>query len=950
MSGSRDTVGGPRSQAQLSPDQWRQLESLLDVLLDTPPERRAVLFAEVSGGDPVRRAELERLVAECERAYPLLDRPAADRFAALVHTPPLQASQVLAERYHIIRELGRGGMATVYLAHDLKHGREVALKVVRSELAAALGTGRFLREIEIAARLRHPHIVPLYDSGRAAVPDAAAIGERADGIVYYVMPYEAGQSLRERLRREGPLPVADVVAILRDVCQALGYAHEHGVIHRDIKPDNVLLSGGHALVADFGVARAASEASDATMTTGAGVMLGTPAYMSPEQVAADPKVDHRADIYAVGVLAYEMLAGFPPFRGESPQEVLAAQLTQTPESIATHRPDVPRTLALLVTRCLEKKPADRWQRADAIVQALDEVPLHRDGPDSASIAAPRPLQVRDSSVGATRVTIARRLPWRRLAPAIVATLAVGGAILAVQHAGRDDRRGAEYSASPVVIGILPVKAASQSRDLDWLANGLQRQLPIELTPVLGLAVRPTETIEAALATNWSLDSIALVRKVDYFVRASLSEGGIDSVLVTVELIEGGIRSVRVGSVRVPLRGTTATVEGVGRRLAEDLRPMLGSRVREREAENRSTDSLATDLRRRAWQQRLLVRQRIVGRDIAGAERALDSATLLLVKAQRRDPSWREPRLERASLGATRALLALQRSGAPDRTVAGHFDSGIAIIDSLLQGARPDPVVLAARGRLRWQRAVFGRQDSTETQEATAAARRDLETALRLDTTLARAAADLSQILFESEARYEEAATLAERAYRLDSYMEESSQIINRLALSSLELGRDAVAADWCAEGQQRFPANPAHWGCSLDVMAWGAGRADPALAWAAHREAGRLTAPRNFSALASYAFAMAAVLARSPGIPADSARAVLARARATLSSSGEDSVTLRNALLPREAAALYRLGDSTTADSLVARMWKANPSRAGVLAQRRMLRGYVKSTAAPQSR
>jgi len=174
MRGSGDTVGGPGSEAPLSPDQWRQLESLLDVLLDTPPERRAVLFAEVSGGDPVRRAELERLVAECERAYPLLDRPAADRFAALVHTPPLQASQVVAERYRIIRELGRGGMATVYLAHDLKHGREVALKVVRSELAAALGSGRFLREIEIAARLRHPHIVPLYDSGRAPFPDAAA--------------------------------------------------------------------------------------------------------------------------------------------------------------------------------------------------------------------------------------------------------------------------------------------------------------------------------------------------------------------------------------------------------------------------------------------------------------------------------------------------------------------------------------------------------------------------------------------------------------------------------------------------------------------------------------------------------------------------------------------------------------------------------------------------------
>ena len=178
----------------LSPDQWQQLESLVDALLDTPPERRAALFAEVSGGDPARREELERLVAACERSYPLLDQPAAERFAALVHSTPVQVSQVVAGRYRITREVGRGGMAIVYLARDLKHDRDVALKVVRAELAAALGGGRFHREIQIAARLRHPHIVPVYDSGDS------------DGVVYYVMPYEEGPSLRERLRRDGALP------------------------------------------------------------------------------------------------------------------------------------------------------------------------------------------------------------------------------------------------------------------------------------------------------------------------------------------------------------------------------------------------------------------------------------------------------------------------------------------------------------------------------------------------------------------------------------------------------------------------------------------------------------------------------------------------------------------------------------------------------------------------
>ena len=947
MSGNGVTEGNPGGQAPLSPDQWRQLESLLDVLLDTPPERRSLLFAEVSGGDPVRRAELERLVAECERSYPLLDRPAADRFAALVHTSQLQPSQVVAERYRIIREIGRGGMATVYLAHDLKHDRDVALKVLRTELAAALGSGRFLREIQIAARLRHPHIVPLYDSGRAPAPDPGALGEHAaDGIVYYVMPYEAGESLRERLRREGRLPIADAVAILRDICEALAYAHAQGVVHRDIKPDNVLLSGGHALVTDFGVARAASEASDSTSTTtAAGVMLGTPAYMAPEQVAADPKVDHRADIYAVGALAYEMLAGFPPFRGESTQDVLAAQLTDPPVAVATHRPDVPDALAGLVMKCLEKKPANRWQSASAIGQALGE-PMPRRAVAVSVGAATR--QDHGSSLPGTRVAKTRQ-PSRRLATAIVAALAVGGVIFAVQRATSDNRRGAASSPSPVVIGILPVKAASHDKDLDWLASGLERQLPIELTPVPGLAVRPTETIAAALATNWSLDSIALVRQVDYFVRASLSEGNSDSALVTLELIEGGIRSVRVGSLRVPLRGTTATVEVVGRRLAEDLRPMLGSRVREREAESRSADVVATELRRRAWQQRLLVRQHLVAQDPAAAERALDSATVLLIATQRRDPGWREPRLERASLSGSRALLALQRTGGPGLADAGNFDSGIAILDSLLRRTPRDPVVLALRGRLRMQRAMFSLQDSVEKRNATDAARHDLETAFELDTTITAAAADLSQILF-NDTRYQDAAALAERAYRLDSYMEESSQIMNRLALSNLEIGRDSSAAAWCAAGRRRFPNNPAHWACVLEVMAWGAGRVDPDSAWTAHRQARRLTSQRNISALAGYDFTIAGALARTPRLPADSVRAVLGRARAAFEASNDATRTLRNELMAREAAVRYRLRDSTTADSLMDQLRRADPRRADRLARTRMLRAFVRLDATPAAR
>ena len=217
--------------------------------------------------------------------------------------PLARLHAALAGRYTIERELGRGGMATVYLGHDPKHDRPVAIKVLRPELAASVGAERFLREIQIAAHLQHPHILALHDSGEA------------DGVLYYVMPYVEGESLRQKLDRDGALPIGEAVRILSEVVDALAYAHAHGIVHRDIKPENVLLSGRHALVTDFGIAKAVTDAAAAPSLTTVGVALGTPAYMAPEQATADPKVNYRADIYAAGVLAFELLTGHPPFAG-----------------------------------------------------------------------------------------------------------------------------------------------------------------------------------------------------------------------------------------------------------------------------------------------------------------------------------------------------------------------------------------------------------------------------------------------------------------------------------------------------------------------------------------------------------------------------------------------------------------------------------------------------------
>jgi serine/threonine-protein kinase len=360
----------------ITPQDWEQLAPLVDRLLDATPAQRPALLDELCAGDPVRRAELERLVEECERPDPLLDLPAAEAFASLLADQGIPVPETLALRYRIVRELGRGGMAVVYLARDLKHGRDVAVKVVRPEVAAALGRDRFLREIAIAARLHHPNIVALYDSGEA------------DGFLYYVMPFEPGLSLRERLAREGPPPLDEAVLILRDVCEALAHAHQSGVVHRDIKPDNVLLAGRRALVTDFGVAKALTEASgDGSPQTTAGFTLGTPAYMAPEQIGPNPHVDHRADIYAVGLLAYELLAGQPPFRGETSHEILAAHLAEPPPPLAQRRAELPAALAELVMKCLEKRPEDRWQQADQLARRLEELDVA--GGASAVGAPPR---------------------------------------------------------------------------------------------------------------------------------------------------------------------------------------------------------------------------------------------------------------------------------------------------------------------------------------------------------------------------------------------------------------------------------------------------------------------------------------------------------------------------------------------------------------------------------
>jgi eukaryotic-like serine/threonine-protein kinase len=299
----------------------------------------------------------------------------------------------LADRYRVERELGGGGMARVYLAQDLKHDRLVALKVLRPKLAAALGPERFLREVQITARLNHPHILPLLNSGEA------------HGFLYYVMPYVEGESLRDRLGREKQLPLDDALQIAREVADALSYAHSHDVVHRDIKPENILLESGHAVVADFGIARAITAAGGEQLTS-TGIAVGTPTYMSPEQGAGEPHLDGRCDLYSLGCVLYEMLAGAPPFAGPTAQAIQARRMTDPVPSLRTVRETVPAHIEEAVMKALAKVPADRFATAEEFgeVLATPAVRLQEEG-SAARQPASRRAPLRRSWLAAGAVTV-----------------------------------------------------------------------------------------------------------------------------------------------------------------------------------------------------------------------------------------------------------------------------------------------------------------------------------------------------------------------------------------------------------------------------------------------------------------------------------------------------------------------------------------------------------------
>jgi serine/threonine-protein kinase len=502
---------------------------------------------------------------------------------------PTALAAALGDRYALERELGRGGMATVFLARDLKHGRPVALKVLHPELAASLGPERFQREIRFAARLQHPHILTVLDSGEAA------------GQLWFTMPFVEGESLRERLRRDRQLPVDDAVGIAREAARALDYAHQHGVIHRDIKPENILLTrDGSTLVADFGIARGLGSEEQLTQT---GMAIGTPAYMSPEQANGDQRIDARTDVYSLGCVLYELLAGEPPYTGATGQVILMKRFTEPVPSIRRLRPSVPESVDQAIQRALAPLPADRFQSAGQLAQALQPslatptgTPTVVTGTAAAaasSVATPAPA-------GTVASPAASRL--RRRVPLAALTLGLGFAVgLGVLFAWRRSHTAPEPETGARVLAVLPFENLGDSTT-NYFADGVTDAVRGKLSALPGLQVIASRSSNEYRHSTKSLAVIARELGADYLligrIRWAKAPDGTSRVEVSPELVDASPGSPPRTKWQQPLDAAMTDVfqvqADIAGKVASALNLALGANVQQRLTEKPTQNLAAYD--------------------------------------------------------------------------------------------------------------------------------------------------------------------------------------------------------------------------------------------------------------------------------------------------------------------------------------------------------------------
>jgi serine/threonine-protein kinase len=794
-------------------------------------------------------------------------------------------------------------MATVFAAVDERMGRDVAIKVLHPDLAAALGAERFQREIQIAGHLTHPHILALYDSGSA------------DGLLYYVMPFVKGESLRHRLDRDRQLGIDEALRISIEVASALDYAHRQGVVHRDIKPENILLEEGHAVVADFGIARAMGKMAEESRLTQTGMTLGTAAYMSPEQGAAEKDLDGRADLYSLACVTYEMLAGQPPFTGPNSASIAARHALDTPPSLTIMRRTVPDEVEEVVFQALAKAPVDRYESAADYAEALESCLMR------VATTTRRTIAARPTETTAARRRYRKRRRFALVTGSIVIALAAGWGVWSVASGRPQHGSLAVGRLDPHNVAVLYFEDLSGDRHLRYLADALTEGLIKDLVSVRALDVVSANGVAPFRDAALSTDSIATVLGSGTILKGTV-EGVGEQVSVVIRLFDGNTGAdVDRKNFTLPAKNPLALRDSVVGTVASLLRERVGEEVRLRRQRQGTGNVAAWTLVQRAMKARHDAEGGATSADTTRATSGFHEADSLLVEASSLDAGWSEPQQQRADLALSRALVSGDRIAA-----APWIDSGFVLVSRVLSTDPKDPIALETRGRLHYRR--WELQLARNPREAAAtldSAEQDLKAATDLDPTRANAWSVLSAV-YNQKDKFVEAKLAARRAYEEDAYLAGADRVLWRLYATSYDLEQFAEAKQWCEVGRRRFAKSPQFVRCRLWLQTARSVAPDPADAWQAlGMLQGLVPAARWPLQQREAQMLVAAALAR--GGAKDSARSVLLRARA-----GPD-VDPQGQLLTVEAFVRTLFDDKTDTDeafSLLRRYLSSNPAhRAG---------------------
>ncbi len=767
----------------------------------------------------------------------------------------------LAGHYTVEREIGRGGMSVVFLAYDLRLERRVAIKVLRPELSAALGPDRFLREIKVAASLKHPYILKLHDYGEAA------------GLLFYVMPYLEGNSLRQRLARDRTLPVVDAVQIAHEVAEALDHAHRHNIIHRDIKPENILFEEGHALVSDFGIARAISEAG--ARETSPGIVLGTVDYMSPEQEQGRPDLDGRTDVYSLGLVLYELLVGEPP----GPDHGV--------DSLTGRRQDVPVGVVRVLRGALARDPKDRYATAGAFSDALGGL-IRRSGPiDPAK----------------------RRQRWIAAGTAAAAAVAaiLWGIVRPVKPPPLD----------PTHIAVLYFDDLSPGGRLAHVANGMTYDLIEALARVPALRVISPDGVKPFRGHSIAPDSIARVLGVGTIVAGSISASQ-DRLRIAFRLVDpvsGALLSSE--TFERPQGELFALQDTLTAEVSAALRERLGEEINARSSRAGTRSVRAWEL----WQRADVVRAEVaLGSSSAAPAERLLLADSLAAQAEREDNRWPEPIVLRGWLDYY--LASVPWRGTPIRGVAGGVTTqewlrrARAHADRALALQPDDPAALELRGTVLYRTwFVQGRTDSTGVSLRDA--ERDLRAAARIPSSVQARAWGLLSAALQLQGNTEQALEVAKEAYAADAFLINANEIVARLFYTSFQLERYSEARQWCDTGRRRFPTAWLFVHCQLTLLASSPDvRPSVPLAWRLVEDVERVEPAQERVWAEPRSRMMAAGVIARAGLP-DSAEHVIRAARAAAPDDPE--------LLYQEALARVKLSQPDSAVQLLAKLLQGAP-------------------------